>query len=1300
MVAGANLTRLDGPCRGGVYPLPSPQREVTVKHTLSVLITTCTTWLLAACGNTDRVADDSPDAAAAATVESPPASPSHEHHATLATARSLADGDPVLTQALQPTTGGFVEDGAWLSSTGWRAATQGTVAARLQPLASQPFYVGAGLLAEHRFEMAALGARASRADLDGGRVVYQDAFPSTDVVVVATSTEVEVLFVLREPAAPTEFSWTVEHPAGTPRAHQEPGGALLLRSLDGNVSLRARPAYALDASGTRRDAELAFADGRLSVSLDATGLTYPVLLDPVLEVATWEDLTPGSGNPTSRSTHGLAYDSIRKRTVLFGGLVSGSPNNETWTWNGSAWSLACGTAPASECAISDRRNLQMAFDPMNGVALVFGGRVGGLTRLGDTWSWNGTAWSEICNGTTCSPEDRYEGALSYAGGGKVILFGGNAASDQTLGDTWEWAGGSNWTLKCANDACGPGGRQSAAMAYDSVRGVVVLFGGAGDSGALQDTWEWNGSAWTQRCTGACTKPSARSQHGMAFDSNRDRVVLFGGTGADENDETWEWDGSSWTQFTPSTRPTPRRTPLAYDSDRKRTVLFSGNDGATPLGGTWEYSTAGGACSVAADCNTTFCNDGVCCLTACNQPCQRCDGSTPGTCESVTNADDPDDCPAATSTCDGSGQCKLKDGQGCTGDSQCASGNCRDGRCCANGCTASCRSCDNASGTCTTVISNAEDPGTCEGTMSCDGSGVCKKKDGQTCGAGSECVSGNCVDGRCCVDGCTTPCRSCNNASGTCTTLVTSSDDDNCNGTMSCDASGACITKKMNGAGCAVADECQSGFCVDQVCCDSACGATCMACSNAAKGAGADGVCDNVLDGLDPRNDCPIPPGEPTCGLDGFCGGSGSCRQAPSSTPCGMTVCTGNNVSGSLCDGSGNCAASTGTPCDPYRCVDSGGTGACTTSCTSDADCAASGFCTGDSTTPGICAAKLAIGTSCGAGSECLSGNCADGVCCDTPCAGACDSCDTTAGSCTLISAGSTGDPDCAPFVCNGLSEACPTSCTNDSGCTPTAFCNASGECVGRTANGEACTRDDECTSGFCVDSVCCESACAGQCEACDDTPGTCTAVTGAPHGSRAACIDNGDECAGSCDGSDRTGCSYPAAGTDCGTPTCESDEERSFQCSGTGVCEPRTTLPCDPYRCGATACLDECSGDTDCTSGNSCIGGECQPTGAGQCDDEFTVIDQMGVTTDCSPYKCVAGGCESSCSTTDDCASSYTCDTDSQKCIRVSKGSGEDDGGCGCRTAGRRSSGLGWLAVIAFAAALARRRRARLLPQS
>src|SRR5262249_40598428 len=55
-------------------------------------------------------------------------------------------------------------------------------------------------------------------------------------------------------------------------------------------------------------------------------------------------------------------------------------------------------------------------------------------------------------------------------------------------ETWEW-NGTNWSL--LNVATPPQARRWHTVAYDSSRGVVVLFGGQG-SGSLRlnDTWEF------------------------------------------------------------------------------------------------------------------------------------------------------------------------------------------------------------------------------------------------------------------------------------------------------------------------------------------------------------------------------------------------------------------------------------------------------------------------------------------------------------------------------------------------------------------------------------------------------------------------------------------------------------------------------------------------------------------------------------------------------------------------------------------------------------------------------------------
>src|SRR5687767_15007505 len=102
--------------------------------------------------------------------------------------------------------------------------------------------------------------------------------------------------------------------------------------------------------------------------------------------------------------------------------------------------------------------------------------------------------------------------------------------------------GATWVRR---DIALPDPRSQFATAYDSLRGVTVLFGGLFPGVVRSDeTWEWDGTTWTRRSP--VSSPAARAGHAMAFDAARGRVVLFGGQSAvGVTRETWEWDGITW-----------------------------------------------------------------------------------------------------------------------------------------------------------------------------------------------------------------------------------------------------------------------------------------------------------------------------------------------------------------------------------------------------------------------------------------------------------------------------------------------------------------------------------------------------------------------------------------------------------------------------------------------------------------------------------------------------------------------------------------------------------------------------------
>jgi hypothetical protein len=186
------------------------------------------------------------------------------------------------------------------------------------------------------------------------------------------------------------------------------------------------------------------------------------------------------------------------------------------------------------------------------------------------------------------------------------MFVGNEPLSGYVNDTWEYDG-VNWTQ--VTTASGPSARGYHAMAYDSVRGKVVMFGGySSASGNVNDTWEYDGVNWTQVTT--ASSPSGRYLHAMVYDGARGRVVMFGGyaSGFGLFNETWEYDGVDWTQVTTAGSPSARYLhAMVYDSTRGQVVLFGGNNGASGsiVNDTWEYdaNTPAHATTYGTGCGT-------------------------------------------------------------------------------------------------------------------------------------------------------------------------------------------------------------------------------------------------------------------------------------------------------------------------------------------------------------------------------------------------------------------------------------------------------------------------------------------------------------------------------------------------------------------------------------------------------------------------------------------------------------------------------------------------------------------------
>jgi len=134
----------------------------------------------------------------------------------------------------------------------------------------------------------------------------------------------------------------------------------------------------------------------------------------------------------------------------------------------------------------------------------------------------------------------------------------------------------------------PPARRSAALATDTARSVVVLCGGwvphpIGGELAIGDTWEWNGTNWSQPVL--WTSPGPRADARLAFDERRGVIVLHGGTlGGSLLADTWEYDGVAWLQR--ASTPTSVAQPIMAWDDARQRIVLAGNGPALPV--TYEF----------------------------------------------------------------------------------------------------------------------------------------------------------------------------------------------------------------------------------------------------------------------------------------------------------------------------------------------------------------------------------------------------------------------------------------------------------------------------------------------------------------------------------------------------------------------------------------------------------------------------------------------------------------------------------------------------------------------------------------
>jgi len=283
-----------------------------------------------------------------------------------------------------------------------------------------------------------------------------------------------------------------------------------------------------------------------------------------------------------------------------GGGVTGGYLNDMYTYDGgtNVW-----TEIHSNNSVADnvvwpygRDNHVMTYDSYNDVLWVFGGTCGGGLWRYDFKDTDGNPWTKIPDPVgheiiidTLDPGFAYD--LDHQ---KILMFGG----EKYYPRNWTYlfdVKTNQWTLKTPPIAPPARAQIENALVYDSFHKVFVLFGGRicpeyPTCIFYNDTWVYNPVTERWFNMNPSISPPGIQQHTMVYDSDNKVVVLFGGGG--ENgllNNTWIYDvgTNTWTEIQ-STNAPPKRAlhAMSYDSLNKRSIIFSGTNGDNYYTDTW------------------------------------------------------------------------------------------------------------------------------------------------------------------------------------------------------------------------------------------------------------------------------------------------------------------------------------------------------------------------------------------------------------------------------------------------------------------------------------------------------------------------------------------------------------------------------------------------------------------------------------------------------------------------------------------------------------------------------------------
>jgi len=286
-------------------------------------------------------------------------------------------------------------------------------------------------------------------------------------------------------------------------------------------------------------------------------------------------------SPGGISWGAMVYDAADGYDLLIANPSPGAYSMEIWTYSNGRWSQ-----PGFSNPLGVRDGAALAYDATSSQVILFGGWDSGYDAVvGDTWTFHAGKWTQVTypNGSA-EPAPGFSLPMAYDPATKsVILLDGNGSEPAVA---WSFSNGS-WS-KLASPGTWIG--ESGSLVWDATDQLLVAVGNVqttgvgywnGGGGDLEETWTFNGTAWTNVTGPTDAVPPVFWPNSVGPDPVGGLLAFTSvGWEGSATAETWQWTAQAgWQNITGllSLEPDPRQGAVVAPDPQGRGLLMYGGE---------------------------------------------------------------------------------------------------------------------------------------------------------------------------------------------------------------------------------------------------------------------------------------------------------------------------------------------------------------------------------------------------------------------------------------------------------------------------------------------------------------------------------------------------------------------------------------------------------------------------------------------------------------------------------------------------------------------------------------------------